>query len=691
MMLVDCPACGTRVAAGESCPACGTLTPLPRTGPPAETSSWPSDTGTTGYRSQWELIQSKLEQVAAPRYRVRGILGYGGMAGVYLADEPRLGRQVAIKVMAPSLMVDPSMVERFRQEARTIAQLDHPNIVTVYEVDDREGLHYFTMTFVAGRTLGQVLADPTMRIPIASVAAILYQVGDALAYAHERGVVHRDVKPGNVLLDQRGNAMVTDFGIAKIADADSGLTRTGILVGTPAYMSPEQCTSERVTGASDQYSLGAVIYQMLTGRPPFEGATLAVLQAHVTAPPTPIHELRPDCPEELAAAVERMLLKRPEDRWPTMSAAVAAARATSPGMEIRDELSLLAAAPASIEIAPAYDVLHEGSDEPIAATVFDARGRPLPGRQVAWSSSDPAVASVSEGRLHAVGPGQAWIAASAGSVHRSLSVIVEEDLIPSVTVQPATLSMAIGERVTLQAVVSDWDGTPLEQRTVRWSTSDPGVARVHPDGTVEAVGNGEVLVTASSGGTYAAANVTVGRPSVTSAPVVTSPSVVAPPPDRVTPPPVAGRRRRSACAGDRPLPSAPPVPAADDAPVGAPVGAPVADPGDAAPSPSPGRPPPLRPRGAPPAPGPTRRPAWANVRVLGGAGVVLGVALVALFAIRNGGSTAPGPVPQARPAVPAERSPDSAREGATGVAYGSQPPVAGAPENRFGAAPRRGT
>src|SRR5512146_1428945 len=281
MTLATCSQCGSHVIAGDACPHCGTPTPAPA----AEVAR---------YGSEAEVILERLRRAAAPKYQVRRILGYGGMAGVYLADEPRLGRQVAIKVMSPSLMADPKLVDRFGQEARTIAQLVHPNIVTIYEVDDREDLHYFTMTFVGGRTLGQVLSESIELLPVDVVRAWLYQIGDALAYAHQRGVVHRDIKPGNVLLDQRGNALVTDFGIAKVADADTGLTRTGMLVGTPAYMSPEQCQSARITGSSDQYSLGAVLYQMLTGQRPFAGDTMTVMQAHVFKQPTPIRELRPD-------------------------------------------------------------------------------------------------------------------------------------------------------------------------------------------------------------------------------------------------------------------------------------------------------------------------------------------------------------------------------------------------------------
>ncbi|MGH7621744.1 MAG: protein kinase domain-containing protein, partial [Gemmatimonadaceae bacterium] len=180
MTLATCTQCGSHVIAGDPCPHCGTPTPAPAP-------------ELARYDNEAEVTFDKLRRAVAPKYQVRRVLGFGGMAGVYLADEPRLGRQVAIKVMSPSLMADPKLVDRFGQEARTIAQLVHPHIVTIYEVDERDGLHYFTMTFVGGRTLGQVLSESSVPLPIDVTRAWLYQIGDALAYAHHHGVVHRDI------------------------------------------------------------------------------------------------------------------------------------------------------------------------------------------------------------------------------------------------------------------------------------------------------------------------------------------------------------------------------------------------------------------------------------------------------------------------------------------------------------------
>src|SRR5262249_34553383 len=247
-------------------------------------------------------------------------LGRGGMAAVYLAHDISLNRKVAIKVMSPGLMMGAGMVERVKQEAVTVANLNHPNIVTIHAVRPMGGLHFFVMKLVPGRSLERIIAESgPLSAPVTQ--AIVFQVGGALAYAHKRGVIHRDVKPGNILMDEDGNAVVTDFGIAKVRESPT-FTMTGATVGTPAYMSPQQCWSRDVTGASDQYSLGIVAYEMLTGTPPFTGPTLGILRAHVEETPRPLLEVRPDCTPDLASGVARMLAKEPADRWPDIMQAV---------------------------------------------------------------------------------------------------------------------------------------------------------------------------------------------------------------------------------------------------------------------------------------------------------------------------------------------------------------------------------
>src|SRR5687768_17132226 len=239
------------------------------------------------------------------------------MSIVYRALDRRLRRHVAIKVLPPEFAFDPAVRERFRREAQTAAQLNHPNIVPIHSVDEKEGLAFFAMTLCDGDSLAQQLARRA-RPPIEDVRRVICEVADALAYAHLRGVVHRDIKPDNILLDREsGRALVTDFGIARAAEAGSRLTVTGIAVGTPAYMSPEQALGDHeIDGRSDIYSLGVVGYQMLTGVTPFTANnTPSMLMKHVSELPAPIARHRHDAPPDLAAAIERALSKRPEDRW----------------------------------------------------------------------------------------------------------------------------------------------------------------------------------------------------------------------------------------------------------------------------------------------------------------------------------------------------------------------------------------
>ena len=313
-----CPRCGTPVAPGaRNCQTCG----ADITGQQGQVATAFVPAPTLAVPPS---LQDALAQATLGEYEIKGELGQGGMASVFLAHEIALDRKVAIKVMAPSLASQPGMVERFKREARTAAALSHPHIIPIYAVKEGAGVVFFVMKFVEGRSLESV-SRQVGQMPIAIAQALLYQVGQALGHAHRRGVVHRDVKPANVMLDADGWAVVTDFGIAKVAEKQ-GLTQTGATIGTPSYMSPEQCAAKReLTGASDQYSLGIVAYEMLAGRLPFSAdTTVGLLYAHVHEPPPPIHELRPDCPPEIADALMRMLEKDPEARWPDVESAVGA-------------------------------------------------------------------------------------------------------------------------------------------------------------------------------------------------------------------------------------------------------------------------------------------------------------------------------------------------------------------------------
>ena len=269
-----------------------------------------------------ESLQDRVIAAIGEHYELEGEIGRGGMSVVFRARDLRLNRPVAIKVLPPELAHDAAIRVRFTREAQMSAQLAHAHIVPIYDVGERDGIAWFVMALVTGGNLAaHLMREP--RQPIDEVRRILCETADALAYAHLRGVIHRDIKPDNILLDrQTGRAMVTDFGIAWAMEAGARLTATGIAVGTPTYMSPEQAVGDRqLDGRSDLYSLGAVGYQMLTGRVPFEAANaMALLLKHVTERPRPIAELRPDTPRGLRETIERAMMKAPEDRWPTAAA-----------------------------------------------------------------------------------------------------------------------------------------------------------------------------------------------------------------------------------------------------------------------------------------------------------------------------------------------------------------------------------
>jgi serine/threonine-protein kinase len=256
------------------------------------------------------------------KYELIGELGRGGMGVVYKARHKDLDRTVAIKMVLGSHLASPEQIERFYAEARAAAKIDSPAIVGIHDVGQFRGQHYFAMDFVAGPSLAQVAragpVDPN------EAARYLFGVARAVSHLHSEGIVHRDLKPSNILLDLDGRPRVTDFGLAKMLQADGRMTRTGAIVGTPSYMAPEQASAGRaaeVGPLSDVYSLGAILYELLTGRPPFSGETPldTLVQVVETDPPRPAR-LRPGLPRELERICLRCLEKDPRARYPTASA-----------------------------------------------------------------------------------------------------------------------------------------------------------------------------------------------------------------------------------------------------------------------------------------------------------------------------------------------------------------------------------
>jgi serine/threonine protein kinase/tetratricopeptide (TPR) repeat protein len=260
-----------------------------------------------------------LQTALGSQYRLERELGRGGMGVVFLATDATLDRRVAIKVVHPELALHDAITRRFLTEARTIARVRHPNIVAIHAAGSADGLLYYVMDEVAGESLRQRLVREG-RLSTEETARIVSDMASALDCARRAGVVHRDVKPENVLLDQAtGRALLADFGIARAVVADSGGSSTGqgVAVGTPVYMSPEQAAGEEIDSRSDLYALGVVAYEMLAGHPPFQGPNRVVVSKHIAERPVPLERVRPDAPGELTGAIMRALEKQPSDRWQT--------------------------------------------------------------------------------------------------------------------------------------------------------------------------------------------------------------------------------------------------------------------------------------------------------------------------------------------------------------------------------------
>ncbi len=295
-----CSRCGTEVQdKSKFCPACG-LDLMATT---------PIQAIVTGDVTELDIVREALDA----EYEVAEELGRGGMAIVYRARDRQLEREVAIKVLPFSLAFDAEFVERFQREARTAAQLEHPNIIPIYRVGRSGRVIYFVMKFLRGKSLSQLLVE-RKRLPPPEIRRLLIEAGSALGYAAQRGIVHRDIKPDNILFDEHGQCVVSDFGIAKAASGQK-LTGTGMSIGTPHYMSPEQARAQNIDGRSDIYSLGIVAYQCLAGEVPYDGEdNFAIGYKHIMEPiPTP--SLATPDERRLFEIIKRMIMKEPRERF----------------------------------------------------------------------------------------------------------------------------------------------------------------------------------------------------------------------------------------------------------------------------------------------------------------------------------------------------------------------------------------
>jgi hypothetical protein len=300
---MKCANCQAVLSGEPTCPSCGTLYTVPGRG--------------VSMPGLVQELEQRLAKALEGRFELRGLLGHGGMGAVFLAVEVSLDRLVAIKVLPPSLSMDEELLTRFQREARTAARLDHPGIVPIYAVETIDGLHFYVMKFVPGTDLSDEIPEGGM--PAERAREILWECAVALGHAHRRGVIHRDVKPANVMIDQSGRAVVTDFGIAKAIRSGTAMTSTGQMIGTPQYMSPEQMEGKEVDGRADQYSLGMVAHHVLAGRQPFgHGSVAALLVKQLSEYPESLAALRPDVPDPIVGAIERAIRKAPDERFETM-------------------------------------------------------------------------------------------------------------------------------------------------------------------------------------------------------------------------------------------------------------------------------------------------------------------------------------------------------------------------------------
>jgi serine/threonine protein kinase len=270
-----------------------------------------------------EELEAALRRELSSQFQITDLLGRGGMSLVYLAQELDLNRQVAIKILPLQFLQGPASAERFEREAKIAASLDHPHIVPVFRVGATATFLWYTMKRIRGRSFEQIIRERGA-LPVAEVLGVVEQVGSALQYAHRQGVVHRDVKPANVMIEDSGWALVCDFGVAR-AFGSVSLTQTGASLGTPRYMSPEQFEGQPVDGRCDQYSLAILVWEALTGGVPFTGDSLGeLIRKHLLEPPPRLSEVKPGIPERVSAAVYRAMSKKPAERFPDVAAFVAA-------------------------------------------------------------------------------------------------------------------------------------------------------------------------------------------------------------------------------------------------------------------------------------------------------------------------------------------------------------------------------
>ena len=576
-----CPSCGSGVVAAGG--RISDTTPIPQI--PA------ARPVTTVVKPKASKMLKQLREATLGDYEILAELGMGGMATVFLAHDLQLDRRVAIKLMHPALVAGEGMVDRFILEARTAASLSHHNIIPIYAVKVEEDLLFFVMKFVEGRPLDSIIGKEAP-LPSDMVRDIVSQVAEALGYAHSRGVIHRDIKPANIMISTDGHPVLTDFGIAKVADK-KGLTMTGATIGTPTYMSPEQCNALPLTGASDQYSLGVMAYEMLTGRPPFDAdSVMTIMFKHINEPVRPVLERVENCPPDLAAAIDRMLAKAPEDRFATLEeVARAINRPTITGENlVRTQLVQFAMAgsnrdvlkrvstprspiPSSL-IKPRTKVLAAGQAEKrrlsrpvlfgglgllglavvalavtrpwqravepeITALNGDsgATQEPIQLTPPAPAVTEPVDTQATDTQPVVSNPPRQQPATPRPGPRANAPAAVPAPQVSSVSVSGLT-TLTVGGISALLADARDAQGRTMSGRPVQWQSSAPGIVAVNSAGQLSARSAGRATITATIDGVSHAVSVIVNPepvaalpPPVTRESTPTAPAVPAGPTD----------------------------------------------------------------------------------------------------------------------------------------------------------------
>lgn len=462
------------------------------------------------------------------------------MAVVYVGTDNQLQRRVAIKVMDPRLSLTHGMAARFLQEARIAARLQHPNIIVVHDVRHSDEIIFFVMSLIDGVAVDD-LCRHAQPIPIDQIRWILFQATRALAYAHSEDIVHRDIKPANILLNLKGEVILTDFGIAK-ALGETGLTQSGTQVGTPVYMSPEQFSGVPVGSSSDQYALGVTAYELLAGHPPFSGDLYQLISAHGNKAPVPVRDLRPDCPAFLANAVMRMLEKNPEDRWPSLEdlqdvfganmamdggtarrKLAETVRALHPdgasaGTGTNDSGRTSAAkkerASESLVVTispPGATIFVSGSLELRASVSLDT-GQSQPGTNVQWTSSDSAVLTVQpNGTLAGITPGTAVVRASVNGGWSEATIRVEAAPIARLSLTSPSLTLRVGDVYRPEVMAVDVNGESCPGVAMAWISRAPAVADLDEPGVIRAISTGMAVIDVSIGNVRRSLDVAVLR------------------------------------------------------------------------------------------------------------------------------------------------------------------------------------